>query len=243
MWGAKGVLVDAWCCKMLVGDNIGGCVCKTHDVGGGGGWWGGAGKLGFRAYTPAPPPARRPATGGGTKIYSLQVGVGNSRCHILVSKGTPWRAPPTHNLSKGVSSLTYKPIPVMSRAMPCCAALFPQGTCSRDEMVPVFLIGQLGIPLLNAAHTQAQQWCLQSDKQTEPYAVSWCCGLLCQPGTCSRAELVQVSLIGQLVIPLLNAAGQQGGEGVPPSPLLSLELCEAFTAAAFRPQDTVLFGE
>jgi hypothetical protein len=71
-----------------------------------------------------------------------------------------------------------------------------------------------------------------------------CCAVLCPSGTCSRAELVQVSLIGQLVIPLLNSAGQQGGgEGAPPSPLLSLELCEAFTAAAFRPQDTVLFGK
>jgi hypothetical protein len=66
-----------------------------------------------------------------------------------------------------------------------------------------------------------------------------CCAVLCCAGTCTGAELVQVSLIGQLVIPLLTSVAQ--GEAA--SQLLTLELCEAFTAVAFRPQDTVMFGE
>lgn len=77
-----------------------------------------------------------------------------------------------------------------------------------------------------------------------------CCGVLCRPlllchavsccaGTCTRGELVQVSLIGQLVIPLLTSAAESSTA----TQLLTLELCEALMHSAFRPQDTVLFGK
>ena len=59
------------------------------------------------------------------------------------------------------------------------------------------------------------------------------------PGTCTRPELVQVNLISHLVIPVLTAAVQTGTA----QQLLDLQVLEAFMNAAFRPHETVLFGE
>lgn len=63
--------------------------------------------------------------------------------------------------------------------------------------------------------------------------------MLCHAGTCSRSELVHVALISQLVVPLITAAAAEDKAGQ----LLTLEVCEALLRTAFRPQDTVLFGE
>jgi hypothetical protein len=50
---------------------------------------------------------------------------------------------------------------------------------------------------------------------------------------------VHVALISQLVVPLITAAAAEDKA----SQLLTLEVCEALLMTAFRPQDTVLFGE
>lgn len=48
-----------------------------------------------------------------------------------------------------------------------------------------------------------------------------------------------MALISQLVVPLITAAASEDKAGQ----LLTLEVCEALLRTAFRPQDTVLFGE
>jgi hypothetical protein len=50
---------------------------------------------------------------------------------------------------------------------------------------------------------------------------------------------VHVALISQLVVPLITAAAAEDKAGQ----LLTLEVCDALLRTAFRPQDTVLFGE